>query len=1367
MDKTKTKSKGLIKGVAVGFALVLSSAFFPAHAIANAIDYVGEPAKSNTTRIEVNTGSTENTQIKSINVKKGESVTIPEGKYYVGNQEIKIGDVSQLNEDLTVSKVEVFYKATNDKVADMVGNTFTADRVGRYSIVYTVVYKGVEYSYELTVNCQATQANFEFDSNSSNIIPSVYDIACAEGKDIILPLPTINDEDGNAILTAEDVDHYVTDTANLPTEGYKNSYVKISIVNAGKDVTIEPLKEEGSDKVIGYYIPGEKISKAELNGQEFKIYYTYYQEGTGANDVFISSVSKTFTVKSNYYYTDENKEETGYALETSWSSSVSSLTAVVGVEKELPKITAKTKSTNSPSSESVVVYYTVKVFKDGTEVTDQVMTKEGKFKATEEGDYKFVYSVSDFYGNTVKESNTTFYIEKVKDSVSATAYMYDAGDENAYDAGKNEYKSAKNITKSQTVNRNIIMYAIGGTDNNPNAEITLRREIRDNSSVKMFVIEEKLYNDYNLIFAPGADTADATLDEIYTQIPVDNYEIYKQMLMSEDGQNNPTDPDDVKAFLTAHKYLLVTTEENKFNGELIEGMEEGETYTAEDYKNAGFAYIKPQNSKNSTFKFQTYSFYYYASDGVNTEKSTYTTVKVTDADSTDAEVPTLTFASDLQVAYLPTDSFEFDVATANDTVDTRIEAVTAYRFLDGNKRAIEVDGKTTSLKYVVKNAKSTAWYAQTGLMDENVEENKGWFVDQTKSSYTIDLKTRPDGANYVEILAYSIDDYGNAGFYNKVIKIADADDVQMPTIYKVVNAPAGETHKAPETITLPTLYFADDNVNYMHASVAVYKINKDGTRVRMQSSNMTTEYDLNADSFKLDAGSFHASVGGNYQVAITVIDSGYHSVTTYFDYKVVGNAVIQIPEINNIKAETVELDAGQAYYLAPPTFTMPEVDENEYGFIGISEDDSKTATNYTTTVVSATGDYQLDQYYFVGNEKGLFKLQYKVYLMQYSKDEGVLASSSATATNGKIFFDANGSLKFKYADTEYFVNIDRYNADPENTNPIIANTSKQGIGSALSTEGLNALKNIVNAYSIESKIQTINVGGVEMEVTLDDNAYAQSYTTLGNKIEVIKPTNITFNGSSYQTNNKDSKVTITKKTGGSTTTLAEFSFEEWGAGIADSSLGDTFEVSDNDQEIKLVLKDNGQYTIKYSIQAMDKSGLNVGSAKTMEYTISNGDVIPPEVEINSTKLVKAKYKINDTLNLDLAGISVSDLGTTDVDKLLETMKVTIENTDLDDGEVEIDPVEEESHAYSYKLTSAGSYVLRISVTDEAGNKTTEKVNFEVVTESSEDSEGAGAWVGGVLIGISVALLVGVVAYFVVSKVKLDKKEKSYRDSSSK
>ena len=39
--------------------------------------------------------------------------------------------------------------------------------------------------------------------------------------------------------------------------------------------------------------------------------------------------------------------------------------------------------------------------------------------------------------------------------------------------------------------------------------------------------------------------------------------------------------------------------------------------------------------------------------------------------------------------------------------------------------------------------------------------------------------------------------------------------------------------------------------------------------------------------------------------------------------------------------------------------------------------------------------------------------------------------------------------------------------------------------------------------------------------------------------------------------------------------------------------------------------------------------------------------------------------------------------------------------------------------------------------------------------------------GGVLIGLSVAILAGVVMYFVVSKVKLDKKEKSYKSGNDK
>lgn len=1336
MDKTKTK-KSLVKATAAGFALVLASAFFPVSAIASAAaPIVGDAAKNSTTRIEVNTSTQADKQIKTLNVKKGQTVTIPEGIYYYGGQKVTIGDQSVVSTesaptDFKSSTVEVFYKATNDKVADTTANSFVANRVGRYSIVYTIVHNDVEYSYELTVNCQASEASFEFDTNSENIIPSVYDIALADNKDIILPLPSVKDSDGEEIQT-----EYVINKAR---SNEATSYVNISISNAGKDVNIKSREVQGKTE---YYISGEDLSKEELNGQEFKIYYSYYQVGADVtSDVFVASVNKSFTVKSNYFYKTSAKENAGYELETAWSTSVSSLTAVVGVEKELPKVTATTKSTNSPASENVEVYYTIKVFKDGSEV--EGLIEDNKFKAKEEGNYKFVYSVKDFYGNTVSESKTTFTIENVKDTLSANVYMYDAGNANAYNEDENKYESAENMLKSQSVKRNIIMYAVGGTDNMvAKEELTLRREIRDNSSVKMFVVNEEAYNGYNLVFAPTATSGDSNVTNINAvrkAIVDDNYEMRKQMA----EQNlSITSDSDIATYFKNNKYLLVTTEFNKFGNEDIVADPAGETATIEEMINAGFAYVKPENKNNATFKEQTYSFYYYASDNINTEKSVYYTVKVGEG-VTDAEVPTLTFSSDLQVTYLPTDSFEFNVATANDTTDTRIKAVTAYRYLASDRKTAVASADTTStLKYYVEEVKESVasqWYAQKGLVTSD-----GWYVDQTKSTYSIDLNNKPESAKYVEILAYAIDDNGNAGFYNKIIAIADAADEDMPEIYKIVNAPTGAILEGPLTVALPTLYFEDSNVNYMHANVSVYKLSDNGTKTRVQSSNMSTEYDTLMDSFKVNAGSFHASTGGKYQVAITVSDSGNHSVTTYFNYQVKSAQVVEVPEISNISADTIELDAGQSYYLVPPTIAMTE--SADYGYIGLSQDDSNTATNYTTTVISATGDYDIDQYYFKGNEKGLFKLQYKVYLMQYDKNSDALAVE-------------DGSLVYTLSSTKYYVYIDR-----ENNNALAANTSKQGIGTALTGSDLEDLADLVEVYALESKVQTINVGGVEMEVTLDDNAYSDSYTGEVDPVEIIKPTNITFNGSSYQTNNKDSKVTITKTTGSTTTTLAEFNFEEWGNALDANNIANNFDVRANG-DVYLKLSGNGKYTIKYSIQAMDKSGLNVGSAKTMEYTFSYGDIIAPEIKL-AKDLVKAKYVINDTFTLDLAGITASDL-VTDVDYLLDNMVVTLENTDLEEGEKDIKVSKEgEKPAFSHMFTSAGSYVLRIKVTDRAGNKTTEKVNFEVSTEEKEEVD-VKEVMGGVLIGLSVAVLAGVVLYFVVSKVKLDKKEKSYKKGNDK
>ena len=87
---------------------------------------------------------------------------------------------------------------------------------------------------------------------------------------------------------------------------------------------------------------------------------------------------------------------------------------------------------------------------------------------------------------------------------------------------------------------------------------------------------------------------------------------------------------------------------------------------------------------------------------------------------------------------------------------------------------------------------------------------------------------------------------------------------------------------------------------------------------------------------------------------------------------------------------------------------------------------------------------------------------------------------------------------------------------------------------------------------------------------------------------------------------------------------------------------------------------------------------------------------------------------------------------------------------------------EGQYDFSYKLEKAGTYTVRITVEDEAGNETAKTYTFTVGsnTSSRKDTNEKG-W-GIALITISCVLLAGVVTYFVASNVKLNKKEKEYR-----
>ena len=863
---------------------------------------------------------------------------------------------------------------------------------------------------------------------------------------------------------------------------------------------------------------------------------------------------------------------------------------------------------------------------------------------------------------------------------STQVYIYDAGDNDSFIESTNSYKDISSLLKTNAVNRNIIMYAIGGTNNMNNEKITLRREIKNLASVTMFEIDEAAYHEYNLIFAPLSIADNPTIEDIRKQIIDDNYELRRQMIF--EGKSI-TSNSDIAAFLSEHKYLIVTTEENSFNGEAIDNTKEiGAALTIEEYIEKGFAFIVPKNTNLSTFKNQRYFFYYYAKTEGFLERLKYHTLNINENYS-DNETPVISFNNNLQSIYSKNAIINFDAGTSIDSYDNNLHTVTAYRFLNQNKEAISSTDTITLKHYIEKTNEvhTDKWYAQTN----KIVNSDGWYYNKDATNYTINLQNSPENTKYVEIFVFSIDDSGNAEFFDKIIEILDIEDNDTPTLLKSENIPdTNSTYEAPIQITLPTLYYQDSNAYYLHSVATLYKITNESS-LKIQIKETQTMYDTTNNLYKISIGSFNATMEGNYQLEIIIYDIGNHNITTYYNYTV-GSTTAEFPDIENISSDPISIEIGQARYLEPPTINIKE--NNIYGYMGIEDNNGiYTSTIYNISVISATdNNYECD-YYFIGNKEGVYKLQYKVYLLQYIKSADCLSID-----NNKLIYTFNG--------TNYFVYI-----DIDNGFTLTANTTLQGDGTTISSEGLEILTNFVNIYTLESCILTINVGNT---TTLNENSYQTSYSNEITSIKIIKPTTYTFSNPSYQLDFADSKVIIMKTTGSVTITFAELNLADWGDDISSNTDFDKKENGD----IYLKLSGSGKYTIKYSLQAMDQSGLNIGSPETIQYSFLYGDNETPIIEVNSD-LIKAVYTQNETLSINITNLLVYDNFTTK-DKLLKNITITIKNTYLDTASVHIYPTSGNSNIYSYILQELGSYLISISITDESGNKTTEQITFLVI-----------------------------------------------------
>ena len=276
--------------------------------------------------------------------------------------------------------------------------------------------------------------------------------------------------------------------------------------------------------------------------------------------------------------------------------------------------------------------------------------------------------------------------------------------------------------------------------------------------------------------------------------------------------------------------------------------------------------------------------------------------------------------------------------------------------------------------------------------------------------------------------------------------------------------------------------------------------------------------------------------------------------------------------------------------------------------------------------------------------------------------------------------------------------------------------------------------------STESRTYYVNFG--------ENGDYEESYA-LGSEIKIYSV--------GGDKNIDPEKSTIKISYNGPTSSSREYKLSDFNGKLAD-------EYYDENGNIIYELSRNGSYTISYKIVDSYGKEYQPANGKT-SYTIRVGDTDKPEIAF-AEDFTKEAYSLNEELTIDISKIILSDngigAGDSEADKamrekLLETIKISVSRKDDSGNWIAVENKgNAEDLIFKYKLETAGEYKITVSVEDEVEWKTEQTKTFTVSTEGKKPGVPTQT-IGIILIVLSVLVLAGVIAYFVISKVKANKK----------
>lgn len=337
------------------------------------------------------------------------------------------------------------------------------------------------------------------------------------------------------------------------------------------------------------------------------------------------------------------------------------------------------------------------------------------------------------------------------------------------------------------------------------------------------------------------------------------------------------------------------------------------------------------DGKEEAFKSGIYTISYTAVDSSKNDTTKSYTMELVDAYT--PSTPEIDFGTVLPKQVKLGEEISFEKPTATDSNDDRMVVRTYFR-----------------------QAGDTDWTELTEL------ESGKYTIKTTK-------------AGVLEIKVETKNDDGAIGTMIKTIEVLDITDTTLPSL---VGTPEdyddmNDINDQFSEITLPTMTFTDDKVDYLSVVIKVY--DKDGKSVAVSGKKLEKV----TGGLKVSGAKFKASKSGEYRVSYVVTDIAGNTFLYTFKTNEV-RATVAPTIIKPIFDESVQtLELGETLTLPIPSVKNGDGEE-------INNPD------YTVEVVSAEGEYEpiiLSKFRPLTTGK---------YIIQYTVRDGSLETKSALYT---------------------------------------------------------------------------------------------------------------------------------------------------------------------------------------------------------------------------------------------------------------------------------------------------------------------------------------------------------------------------------